>query len=36
VLELARDRIHSRVRKPASAEVLIRAVLDALQEVNEG
>ncbi len=36
VLELARDRIHSRVRKPASAEVLIRAVLDALQEVTEG
>lgn len=34
VLELARDRIHTRVRKPASADVLIRAVLDALQELK--
>ncbi len=36
VLELARDRIHARVRKPASADVLIQAVLEALRELKEG
>ena len=36
VLELARERIHSRVRKPASAEVLLKAVLEALRELEGG
>jgi DNA-binding NarL/FixJ family response regulator len=36
VLELARERVHTRVRKPASADVLLAAVLEVLRELEGG
>ena len=34
VMDLAREVVHARVRKPAPAEVLLKAVLDAIAEVR--
>jgi CheY-like chemotaxis protein len=36
VLELARERVASRIRKPAPAEVLLEAVLQAIRERAPG
>lgn len=34
VMDLTRELVYARVRKPAPAEVLLRAVLDAIAEVR--
>lgn len=36
VMELTRELVHSRVRKPAPAEVLLQAVLAAIAEAERG